>query len=203
MKKIVCCLLGILFSIFCFSACDGGSKDAASDVKPQPAVAFVNNEITVAVGESVQAEVVTSKNLFVFWSIRDTNLATISPEGVITGLQEGQTICWAECGGERAVCMVKITKKESVPMLSVSVPYENNTVTLYTGDELDLKASAKLGDTVLENAQFAYEVSTDAVISVENGRIVANNTGNATVTVKVSYGEQSAFVTVNVSVVQK
>ena len=204
MKKIVCCLLGILFSIFCLSACGGASSDVTSDSKPQPTIAFVQNEITVFVGESVQAEVVTEKsNLFVFWTVRDPNLATISPDGVVTGLQEGQTICWAECGGERAICVIKIIEKEAIPMLSVSVPYENNAITLYKGDTLDLNAFAKLGDTVLENAQFSYEVSEGNVVSVENGKITANDVGNATITVVASHEGQSAFVLVSVNVINK
>lgn len=204
MKKIVYCLLAMLFSIFCFSACGDNSKNSAGNTDSQPAVAFVNNEITIAVGESAQVEVVTAKkNMFVFWTIRDENIATISPEGVITGLEEGQTICWAEVAGEKAVCMVKVTEKQAVPMLSISIPYEKNNVMMYAGDTLDLKVVVKAGDVFVDNAQVAYDVNTDDVVSVENGVLTAIAEGRATITITANYQNQSAFLLVNVQVTNK
>ena len=206
MKKIVYCLLAMLFSIFCFSACGGGDnkQESTGGDDSQSTIAFVNNEITLAVGESVQAEVITANsNIFVFWSIRDSHIATISSNGVITGVQEGQTICWAEFGGEKAVCMVTVTAKEAEPMLSVTVPYEDNNVTLYVGDTVDLKASVKLGDTTIEDAQVTYEVSQSGIVSVENGKITGTAAGETIITISANYQGKSTSVVVNVTVVNK
>ena len=202
MKKIIYCLLAMLFTVFCFSACGGNDKPESSDSGEQPAVAFVENEINLAIGETVKADVVTSKkNVFVFFSVRDKDVATISADGTITGVGEGQTICWAEFGGEKAVCIIKVAGKVTMPMLSVVVPYEANSITMYANETLNLKASVKLGDNVVDNAQVTYKASAGDVISVENGVITAKSAGSATVTVTANYEDQSAFIMVYVTVI--
>ena len=202
MKKIIYCLLAMLFTVFCFSACGGNDKPESSDSGEQPAVAFVENEINLAIGETVKADVVTSKkNVFVFFSVRDKDVATISADGTITGVGEGQTICWAEFGGEKAVCIIKVAGKVTMPMLSVVVPYEANSITMYANETLNLKASVKLGDNVMDNAQVTYKASAGDVISVEDGVITAKSAGNATVTVTANYEDQSAFIMVYVTVI--
>ena len=202
MKKIIYCLLAMLFTVFCFSACGGNDKPESSDSGEQPAVAFVENEINLAIGETVKADVVTSKkNVFVFFSVRDKDVATISADGTITGVGEGQTICWAEFGGEKAVCIIKVAGKVTMPMLSVVVPYEANSITMYANETLNLKASVKLGDNVVDNAQVTYKASAGDVISVEDGVITAKSAGNATVTVTANYEDQSAFIMVYVTVI--
>ena len=202
MKKIIYCFLAMLFTVFCFSACGGSNQSESSDSGKQPAVAFVENEINLAIGETVKADVVTSKqNVYVFFSIRDNDIATITSDGTITGVGEGQTICWAEFGGEKAVCIIKVAGKVTMPLLSISVPYEANSISLYANETLNLKASVKLGDTVVDNAQVTYKASAGDVISVEDGVITAKSVGNATVTVTANYEDQSAFIMVYVTVI--
>ena len=204
MKKIIYCFLAMLFTVFCFSACGGNSNPESSDSGKQAAVEFVTSEIVVAIDGTAKAEVVTAKkNVHVFFTIRDEHIATVSVDGTITGVSEGQTICWAEFGGEKAVCIVKVAGKVTMPMLSVAIPYENNTVALYQGETLNLKATAKMGDTVLDNAQITYEVSAGGVVSVENGVITANSEGTATVTVTATYEGVSTFILVYVNVINK
>ena len=97
MKRFLYCFFAMLLCAFCFSACkqeEPVDSSSTSEVKESSAIAFVQNEITLAIGDSVQAEIETSKkNVFVFWSIRDENLATVSNDGVITDLTErGKTL---------------------------------------------------------------------------------------------------------------
>ena len=204
MKRIICCFLLMLTCIFCFSACGANSGSQNTNGANQGnTIEFVQNEITLCVGDSAKAEVVTSQsNVFVFFSIRDTQLATVSDDGVIVALAEGQTICYAEFGGQTAMCLVKITAKNATPMLSVSVPYAENQVTLYNGDTLDLKVSVKLGDAVVDGAQMEYVVANPAVASVENGVLNGLQVGTTTVTVNVAYEGATASLTLSVSVVE-
>ena len=203
MKKILYCICAMIMCLFCFSACGGESaQESSSNSAQESGVQFVYSEITLAVGESVQAEVVTSRpNVFVFFSVRDNDVATISSDGTITGVGEGQTICWAEFGGEKAICIIKVAGKVTMPMLSVVVPYEANSITMYANETLNLKASVKLGDTVVEDAQVTYNVSAGDVISVENGVITAKSAGDATITVTATYEDQTTSIMVYVTVI--
>ena len=211
MKKIIYCFFVMLICSLCFFACDkGGDSSVESSVtsssiaseEKEPNIYFVHNEITVVLGKTAKAEIVTSKNnVFIFWSIRDGNLASVSNDGTITGLALGETICYAEFAGEKVMCLIKIVEQQATPMLSVSVPYENETVALYVGDTLNLKASVKLGDTMLSDAEVTYAVSNADIVSVEEGKATGLAAGTATVTITATYEGQSASMQLTVNVV--
>ena len=207
MKKFIYCFLVALLCVCGFSACgkDKTTVDSSStsEVK-ESSIAFAQNEITLSVGQSVKAEIETSKkNIFIFWSIRDTNLATVSDDGVITALAEGQTICYAEFAGDTIMCLVKITAEQAKPLLSVSVPYAKEGVTLYVGDSLAIKATVKLGDSVLDNAQVEYEIDATDIVRVEDGKVFGDKVGSAIVTIRVSYEDQNVSTALSVKVVEK
>lgn len=167
-------------------------------------IAFVQNEVTISIGESVQLEVeTTKKNVFIFWSIRDENLATVSDDGVITALAEGQTICYAEFAGERVMCLVKIVSPQAMPLLSISVPYEGESVTLYVGDSLAINEIVRLGDSVVTDAQVEYEITQTNIVQVEGNKMVGKKVGEATVLIRATYENQVASLTLTVKVVEK
>ncbi len=204
MKRIIYCLIAILMCIFGFSACDDNNGTESSSQQQATSIEFVKNEIVLQVGEQVQAEVVTSEsNVFIFWSISDKSLATISDDGVITALAEGQTMCYANFDGATAMCLVKILPKTAQPMLSISVPYAENKVVLYAGDSLDLMVGVKLGNEVCNDAQLSFVPAKAQIASVENGVLTAGAVGNTTVQIKAVYGDKTATLIITVEVVQK
>ena len=206
MKKLLKVLVAMLLGVCCFTACGGGaeqeSSSSSSEVKQENTIEFVSNEITLQVGESLQLEVVTSKpNVYVFWSARDTHVATVSDSGVVTAIAEGQTICYAEFGGKSAMCLVKVVPKGVEPVLSISAPYAENAVTIYKGETLQMAIMVKLGDTVVEDAQIEYSVASE-IASVTNGILSADGVGETTVTATVEYNGQTATTTISVTIVE-
>ena len=200
MKRILYCLLAALLCLFCFSAC-GEEENPDQSSATENTIEFVQNQITLSVGESVQAEVTTSKkNVFVFWSIRDEDIASVSDDGVITALAEGQTICYAEFGGVKAICQINVLPKSAQPLLSVTVPYPNE-LTLYTGGTLALKPSVKLGDDTVEGAQISYVLTGVDVVKVEDGVVTALCVGTATISIQAIYNNQTASLLLTVTVV--
>ena len=208
MKKILCAILATLMFAFCFSACGAGAdistQNSTTSEKKDAVLSFVHSEITLSVGESKKPEIEVSKNnVFIFWSIRDEELATISMDGVITAIAEGQTICYAEFSGEKVMCLVKIVAQQAVPMLSLSVPYADGQITLYAGDSIAVKASVKLGDTVIDDAQLEYAVDKTDIATLEDGKVIGVAEGTATVTIRANYEGQEALMNVTVNVVAK
>ena len=206
MKKLLKVLVAMLLGVCCFTACGGGaeqeSSSSSSEVKQENTIEFVNNEITLQVGESLQLEVVTSKpNVYVFWSARDAHVATVSDSGVVTAIAEGQTICYAEFGGKSAMCLVKVVPKGVEPVLSISAPYAENAVTIYKGETLQMAIMVKLGDTVVEDAQIEYSVASE-IASVTNGILSADGVGETTITATVEYNGQTATTTISVTIVE-
>ena len=206
MKKLLNVLIVMLLGVCCFTACGGGemqeSSSSSSEVKQESTIEIVNNEITFQVGESPQLEVVTSKpNVYVFWSARDTHVATISDNGVVTAIAEGQTICYAEFGGKSAMCLVKVVPKGVEPVLSISASYAGNSVTIYKGETLPMSITVKLGDTVVEDAQVEYAVASE-IASVTDGILSADGVGETTITATVEYNGQTATTTISVTIVE-
>ena len=199
MKRLVCLIVTMLLGLCCFAACGKGEDEKNSAVYN---LHITQNEITLSVGETVQLEATSDvENVYIFWSVRDTDIATISSDGLLTGVAEGETICYASFGGEKAMCLVKVLGEEAKPLLSVVTPYTDG-ITLFVGDTFNPLLSVKLGDDACADAKVSYEVSAADVVSVENGEIVALGVGEATVSVKVSYEDQTASLTLNVSVVE-
>ncbi len=208
MKKIIYCFFVTFLCLCCLSACKMGgetehlSSSSASETK-ESNISFVQNEIVLSVGESVQAEIeISKKNVFVFWSISDEELATVSDDGVITALAVGQTICYAEFAGEKAMCLVKIVAEQAQPLLSISVPYDEE-INLYVGDSLALKAKVKLGDSVLENVQVEYEIDSADILSIEDGRLRGVGVGTATVLISATHEGQTVSMSLIVNVIER
>ena len=207
MKRFLYCFFAMLLCAFCLSACkqeEPVDSSLTSEVQESSAIAFVQNEITLAIGDSVQAEIETSKkNVFIFWSIRDEHLATVSNDGVITALAEGETICYAEFAGERAMCLVKIVAPQAKPLLSISLPYAEEFVTLYVGDSLSINVDVKLGDSVVNNAQVEYEIAQTDIAYIEGDKVVGEKAGTTTIIIHATYENQNATAILTVNVVEK
>ena len=206
MKRLLSVLVATLLGVCCFTACGGGegqeSSSSSGEVNQENTIEFVDNEITLQVGESLQLEVVTSKpNVYVFWSARDTHVATVSDNGVVTAIAVGQTICYAEFAGKSAMCLVKVVSKEAEPVLSISALYEGNSVTIYKGDTLPMSIIVKLGDTIVEDAQIEYSVASE-IVSVADGILSADGVGETTITAMVEYNSQTATTTISVTIVE-
>jgi len=206
MKKIIYCFFVTLLCFCCLSACTtSGTTEHSSSASEEKEsnISFVQNEIVLSVGESVQAEIeISKKNVFVFWSISDEKLATVSDDGVITGLAVGQTICYAEFAGEKAMCLVKIVAEQAKPLLSISVPYDEE-INLYVEDSLALKTTVKLGDSVLENVEVEYEIDSTDILSIEDGRLSGVGVGSATVLISATYEGQTVSMSLMVNVIER
>ena len=201
MKKILLVIISIMMCAFCFSACN--EPESTSESK-QPAIAFVNAEITIHVGDSVQPEIEVAKaNAYIIWSTLDDSIAKVTSKGVLTGVLEGQTICYAQFAGETVSCVVKVLPKQVDPVLSINLPYENGSVIVYAEDTLDLNLAVKLGDEILQGVELTYEVASSDIASVEDGVLTALKEGVTTITVSATHEGQTAIVEIVVEVVVK
>ena len=116
MKKILSCILAAVMLAFGLTSCSilggaGGDSQGAGNSTNHPTntIEFVNTEVVMEIGESVQLEVTTSKkNAPVFWSIRDAEIASVSDKGLITALAAGETGWhWSNgglCGWSQPLC---------------------------------------------------------------------------------------------------
>ena len=217
MRKVIICMLVLLAFTACFTACKKSKKKTqtpppttstpvtSSPTSEPPAytIEISQSEVSLFVGDTLQLEAIVSKpNVYVFWSVQDSSVAKVSDEGEITALAVGQTICYAKFGGQEAICLIKVSPKQATPMLSVEVGYVNNSLTMYLGDTVNVNATVRLGDDVVDGASVEYALSSAGIVSIEDGVIVSKAIGTVEIEVKVTYQGQEASVTLSVTVIE-
>ena len=200
MKKILLCLLAMALCSVCFFACNKTSESESGE--QAKVIEFTQAEISLCVGSSVQAEVLTEKkNVYVYWYVTDESVATVSDTGLITAISEGQTVCYAEYNGVSAMCLIKVSAKQATPMLSVSVPYTNNEITIYVGDFIELESQVKNGNDIVSDANVEYSVADGAIAGVDGVKLTGLSAGETTVTILVTVGEKTAQTIVKVKII--
>ena len=214
MKKIVYGILAMTMAmaLCCVTACGGGKDDSSSlsssvaestsSEETVTKIQLVQKEVELTVGSSVTLEAITSTpNVYVQWEIRkgEEHIASVK-KGVVTGLSEGSTICYAKFGGQTAMCLIKVSAQVAQPQWSIYSPYAGETLTLNVGDTFNPLSSLKLGDEVISDDSLSYATANANVVKVEDGQLVAVGDGKTTVTVTTSNSE-SAFVELTVTVI--
>lgn len=208
MKRFIICIIALLTAVVCFTACNKSNANSNSTSSPSSestgyTVEISQSEVTLFVGQTTKLEAIVSKpNVYVFWSIQDSSIAKVSADGTVTALAVGQTICYAKFGTEEAMCLIKVIPQQVTPMLSVSVAHANDSIIMYLGEDVDVNATVRLGDAVVENVEFEYVVANTEVLSVEDGVIHADAVGTSTILVKVNYQGQETSVTLTVTVIE-
>ena len=208
MKRFLICIIALLTAAVCFTACNKNKADSNPTSSPSSestgyTIEIAQSEVTLFIGETVKLEAIVNKpNVYVFWSVQDKSVATITSDGTVTAVAVGQTICYAKFGGQEAICLIKVVPQQVTPMLSVSVAHQNNSVIMYLGEDVNVNATVKVGDTVIENAEVEYIITNAEVVSVEDGVIHADAVGNTVILVKVTYQGQEASVTLAVTVIE-
>ena len=214
MKKIVYGILTMAMALCCVTACKGGDEsssslessitESTSSEETVTHIQFTQTEVELTVGSSVQLEtIVTNPNILTFWKIRDGegHIASVK-DGVVTGLSEGTTICYATYRGQTVMCLIKVSAQVAQPQWSLSSPYAVNGLTLNEGDSFNPLISLKLGDEIVEDDSLAYEVADETVVTVNaNGSFLAVGVGETTVTVTTS-NSKDASITLTVKVVE-
>lgn len=128
----------------------------------------------------------------IVWSTNDPTIATVSAQGVVTGVAAGATTITATTAGRSGQAAITVTPE---PVATVTVAPARDT--LAVGLDLELTATVYSADgAVLSDRSVAWSVSDPEVASVSSaGVVTALTPGSATVSA-VSEGRvgQSAIV---------
>lgn len=153
-------------------------------------------EATIGIGETLPltANVLPSDAVKALdWTSSNPNVATVSPEGVVTGLATGTTIITATAAfGSTATASATITVYQPVESVTLS----ETAVTIARKNSVTLQATV-LPETV-SNPEVTWTSSDARVATVEDGVITAVGVGDAVITASVADGLQA---TCNVTVI--
>lgn len=122
------------------------------------------------------------------WGSSDANVASVSPEGVVTSVAPGTAEITASCGSVFAKCAV------TVEVAATSLSLDKNSLNLFIGDTETITATVLPENTT---DQLTWSSSDEAIATVQDGVVTAVAAGTATIT--ATAGEKTADCVVTVA----
>lgn len=137
------------------------------------------------------------------WNVKDEVVASITQEGEVTALKDGNTSITVMIEGNEeltATCQV-VVKPKKIPMGTKEVPVNNlsvsnSKVSLKEGEETKLNLTVE-PDNYTEGID--YESNNPEIAVVEDGFIKAKKKGSAQITIKTAKSGKSLTINVNVN----
>ena len=176
------------------------SCQKAPEEVPVASVTIGQTTAEMIIGETTQLTAIitpsnaTEKNIT--WASSKLSVATITSNGLVTAVSEGQSTITASAGGKFATCIVTVSKG-FVAVTSVSLNKES--LELIKGNQEVLVAIVKPDDAT--DKTVSWGSSNNEVASVdEAGKVTAIGGGIATITAKSGDMTASCNVTVTVPV---
>lgn len=171
------------------------SGEAVATVEVAPPTATVVLGATVTLTASVfdvAGNVLTGRK--VVWASADSNFATVSPNGVVTGRWVGTVPIAASVEGKAAIAQIQVIP---VPVVAVRVSPMSRDLTVgqtaqFTAEPLDAQGAVLTGRAV------AWSSSRPNVASVNgSGIVTALSTGSAVITATIESKSGVAAITVS------
>ena len=155
--------------------------------EPVTGVKLNNNQLTIEnkKTETLKATITPNNatNKKLEWSSSNTSIATVDGNGRVTAKKAGTTIITVKTiNGKTASC--KVTVKE----LPTAVKLDKTTLKINKKKTITLKATITPADAI--NKTLTWSSSNSSVATVDkNGKVTAEKTGTAIITVKTSNGK--------------
>ena len=150
-------------------------------------------------GELKIAPAVMADTCKITWALTNTDVATISKDGVITPKKVGETMVTATVQGKSAQCKYTVTK-HVVPVESVKVIPASFADDVNVGATKKLEIEVEPSDATYETV--AWKSSNTAVATVSaDGTVTCKGEGTATITATIDGKEGTCKVTYSNSIV--
>ena len=182
---------------------EGKSGSASVTVTRVPVASVVVSpaSATITIGGSVQLSATARdangqplSGRAVTWSSSNTDLATVSATGLVSGRAPGEVTITATSEGRNGTSSITVTQ---VPVASVEV--SPPSASLVIGQTVQLTATTRASDgSTLGGRPVAWSSSADAIASVSpSGLVTAHAAGSATITATSEGRSGTATITVS------
>ena len=154
-------------------------------------ITISHEDVTLKPDDTVQLETTVyptnAYNKKVLWSSSDEAVATVTDEGLVQAIAEGETDITAEAAdgsGIKAVCHVKV-EKEQTPI--VKIQFEESPVTIGIGETKTMKVVFNPENAT--NKQLTWTSAKPSVVTVDqDGNIMGVSEGKSIVSAKTTDG---------------
>lgn len=166
-----------------------GSGASVNIAQPITAISITNTETAVGLGEdltlitSVTPSDATDATT-VTWSSSDTNIATVSSDGMLHGVATGNVTITATSTARPSVTT---TKTFEVTSALTGIKLDKTSLDITKGNDETLIASP-IPATTTDDATVSWSSSDDTIATVDNnGKVTAVGYGTATITATSNY----------------
>lgn len=185
-----------LLAAFTLTACSDDESEppivAVESISISPSSISLERDKTYQLQTEVTPKEATEKK--VSWSSSDTQVATVSENGLVTGVNRGTATVTATAGGKSATCQVTVIWE----VQSVTVSPATLTMT-------KVSETAQLTATVAPEGagEAVWSSSNEAVATVSpEGLVTAVGQGTATITATAGEKTATCEVTVEISIIE-
>ena len=201
-KKLFVLILAltVAFAAVGCDDCNGGEGGGGgpyvpdtSVLQPETPVITMKGERSLVVGDEVYLAP-TTKNVKgdLVWVSENTEVATVSNDGIVKANKAGTSKITASYNGVTATCDVTVSYGSYIPNLATysGIEVESSVKTvLSVGGTYALGAYVDFNNNVFNDATFTYSSSDDTVLTVDtNGNVTPVKSGeNVTITVTATW----------------
>jgi hypothetical protein len=182
----------LLLVVLAFTGCETTAPEYADEALFSISLA----PVTLAVGETVQLTDPSTKKTN--WRSSDSNVATVTSTGLVTGMAGGRALIEARSAGTRWVTEVTVESLSTGSGSVVSVSVTPSSASVAPGGTVQLAATARdaNGNTVT-GVTFTWSSTNTAVATVSSSGVVTGVSGGSAEVRATTSGETgSASVTV-------
>ena len=195
MKRKIILFLTIIFSIACMSfiaSCDGasGNKIEVPKTEEKTYLSLSDSKLNLIIGENkkMTASYSIIPNAKLAYAIDNSQVASISAQGEVVALAEGEATITATYGNLTSTCSLVVTRGGFVPEIKMSGYDENKEVNAYVvGLDSNLGARIKFNNAFYDDATFTYTVSNPEIAEVVNGVLKGKTIGTTEIIVSASW----------------
>lgn len=163
---------------------------------PLESIEITGTTDTIKKGQTTKLEVVynptdTTDSKDVTWSSSDTNVATVSNDGIVTALKDGTVTITATVGDKTDTYVVVV---QEIKLTAIDI---QDTLTIHKGETSSLNVTYTPTNTT-DDTTVTWSSSDEMVASVDaNGTITAKSVGGAIITARIGNLSAQCVVTVD------
>lgn len=190
MKRKLFQLLSVASLLLAFTMC---TKQNEVEIQVE-SLKLSSSTLTLSQGETAKLEAgvmpANATNYSIKWYVGDNTIATVSENGEITALTEGETTIIAKCGIATATCLLNVSSL-NIPLKKIEFAEKSIEVIVGSSTELSVKLTP-------ENTtdRISWSSSDESIATVFGGTIIAKKQGETIIT--AMGGNQKATIVVKV-----
>ena len=177
-----------------------GGGEPESPIYPT-AIALSSSKNSIAIGETTQLTTTYTpaetnvKNIA--YSSSNNSVATVSAEGLITGVGEGNATITATAEAANSETVQSTFNVTVTPVAVTSISLNTNSTTVKAGKTVTLEPTILPANATNKNV--IWSTSNNTIASVSNGVVTGVSVGNATITATTQDGNKTASCVVSVT----